>query len=142
MKLLIVVVMLALTNTACATELPAVELAEKRPSPHGVEGSCQVCHVESEDRLNRWSLFSFGVDKKKLSLDFNDVCRQCHGMAFGHGVGKTPRLNRGELPLDKDGKIACAVTCHNMHIQTDDHTQNRYHLRLKNPDLCLSCHDK
>ncbi|MBT0662790.1 cytochrome C [Geobacter pelophilus] len=112
----------------------------KAPSPHGVAGKCQVCHVEPEDSLNSW--FTFTSTKKKLTLDFNEVCRQCHGLDFGHGVGKKPALNRESLPLDSSGKITCAVTCHNIHIASDDPRQSQYHLRLIGAPLCLSCHKK
>lgn len=112
----------------------------KRPSPHGVKKSCQVCHVETEDTLNGW--FTSGARKRSMLLDYNALCQQCHGIDFGHGVNRVPKMNREELPMGKEGKIACAITCHNMHIKADDYAQNRYHLRLKVPDLCLSCHDK
>ena len=116
------------------------ENIEKRPSPHGIDGMCQVCHVEPEDTLTGW--FTSGTRKRNMILDNNALCRQCHGFDFGHGVGKIPKQNREELPMDKEGKIACAITCHNMHIKSENHAQNRYHLRLKVPNLCLSCHNK
>jgi hypothetical protein len=116
------------------------ELPLKATSPHGVDGQCHTCHVESEDSLNSW--FTFTSTKKKLILNYNAVCQQCHGLDFGHGVGKKPALNREGLPLDETGKIACAVTCHDIHIRSDDLSQNRYHLRLKGGALCLSCHNK
>lgn len=118
----------------------AAENIEKRPSPHGIDGMCQVCHVEPEDTLTGW--FTSGARKRSMILDSNALCRQCHGIDFGHGVGEIPRLNREDLPMDKDGKIACAITCHNMHIKSDNHAQNKYHLRLSIPNLCLSCHKK
>ncbi|GAM10656.1 hypothetical protein OR1_02945 [Geobacter sp. OR-1] len=142
-KLLGAFVILMLTSVASAASNDSrVENATKRVSPHGVEGSCHVCHAETEERLNRWSLFSFGIYKKKLILDYNEVCRQCHGVDFGHGVGKTPRLNREMLTLDSEGTIACAITCHDMHIKSNDYIQNRYHLRFEKNRLCLSCHNK
>jgi hypothetical protein len=44
--------------------------------------------------------------------------------------------------MDIEGKITCAITCHDMHIKSDDRTQSRYHLRYEKNRLCLSCHNK
>jgi len=141
MKVLLIFGMLSLiSNISIASDADVDGQKAKRPSPHKVNGKCQECHVESEDTLNSW--FTFGSTKRKLKLDFNATCIQCHGLDFGHGVGKTPKLNREGLPLDKDGKIVCAITCHNMHIESDDLLQDRYHLRVKGGGLCLSCHNK
>ncbi len=112
----------------------------KRPSPHHSKGDCQVCHLETTETLNSW--FTFGSTKRRLRLGFNEVCQQCHGLDFGHGVGKEPGQNLRDLPLDAEGNIACAITCHNMHIEAADPTQNRYHLREIFSNLCLSCHNK
>ena len=109
-------------------------------SPHGEDADCTVCHVASEADLRSW--FTFPSTRKKFNADYNTLCRQCHGVDFGHGVGKKPALNRGGLPLDAQGAIACAITCHNMHIKSEDATQNRYHLRASRENLCFSCHDK
>ena len=113
---------------------------ESKTSPHGKAGECQACHAHPEVRLN--SVLTSAEEKRKLKSDFVMVCRQCHGNDFDHGVGKAPVLNREQLPLDTAGKIVCAVTCHNMHIQAEDQVQNRYHLRLPYKRLCTSCHDK
>jgi hypothetical protein len=140
--LLALIMIISISHQSIASGESGAEQEIKKPSPHGVKGSCQICHVEIEERLNRWSLFSFGIDKKKLTMDYNALCRQCHGIAFGHGVGKISKLNREDLPMDMDGKIACAITCHDMHINSDDRTQNHYHLRYEKNKLCLSCHNK
>lgn len=108
--------------------------------PHVEKGHCDVCHIAAEDTLNSW--FTFPSTKKQLKSDYNSLCRQCHGLDFGHGVGKHPTFNRAELPMDKDGKIACAITCHKMHIKSDDEKQTKYHLRHDQNTLCLSCHPK
>ncbi len=107
-------------------------------NPHHIEGHCEVCHALTQDDLESW--FTFTSSKKKLVKGFNEVCRQCHGVKFGHGVGKVPKMNRENLPLDPDGLIACAVTCHNMHIKSEDSVQNEKHLRFPADRLCLSCH--
>ncbi len=109
-----------------------------RVNPHSGTGNCHVCHVATEADLG--SRFTSPSVKKKLLADSTRLCRQCHGVAFGHGVGKTPAMNRRDLPLDADGKIACAMTCHNIHVKSDDPVQSRYHLRLTRDELCLSCH--
>ncbi len=107
-------------------------------NPHRGEGNCQVCHVASENDLTSW--FTFTSTKKMLRKDFNELCRQCHGIQFGHGVGKAPSMNKRDLPLDADGKIACAITCHNMHVKDGDPVQQKYHLRFTQYELCVSCH--
>ncbi len=113
---------------------------QAKPSPHGDNAQCGVCHVASVEDLNSW--FTFQSTKKQLIADFNSLCRNCHGVEFGHGVGKKPALNRDPLPLALDGTIACAITCHNMHVKSDDPGQNRYHLRASPEKLCISCHNK
>jgi hypothetical protein len=140
--LLALIILISFSHQSIASGDSGEEQVTKKPSPHGVKGSCQVCHVETEDRLNRWSLFSYGIDKKKLTLDYNALCRQCHGVDFGHGVGKSTKFNKEDLPMDMEGKITCAITCHDMHIKSDDRTQSRYHLRYEKNRLCLSCHNK
>lgn len=107
--------------------------------PHVEKGHCEVCHVASEADLNSW--FTFGSTKKKLRADFNALCLQCHNIALGHGVGKPPKINREQLPLDSEGKINCAITCHNMHVKSEDQKQSRYHLRTTVDRLCQSCHE-
>lgn len=126
--------------------LPASILAQEAPSgavdkklnPHTGKGNCQVCHTEAEESLNAWSLF--GSSKRRMKADHNTICIQCHGVQFGHGVGKVPETNVDDLPLDENGKIACALTCHSIHIQAKDPTQNHYHLRFPVNRICESCH--
>jgi hypothetical protein len=132
--------LLLIAGLSVASDGSSEEQNPKKASPHGVSGACHFCHVESEDTLNGW--FVLPSTKKKLTLDYVAVCRQCHGVDFGHGVGRVPKLNREELPLDNNGKIACAITCHDMHVKSTDSIQSRYFLRLKGGGLCLSCHNK
>ncbi len=109
-------------------------------SPHGTDADCSVCHTASKADLESW--FTFPWTKKKFKSDYNAMCQQCHGIDFGHGAGKKPALNRDGLRLAADGTIACAITCHNMHVKSDDPVQNKYHLRMSRDNLCFSCHDK
>lgn len=124
--------------------VPSFSFAEEKPpakiNPHTGKGNCQFCHVASEEELASW--FTFSSTKKALTKDFNAVCQQCHGVQFGHGIGKWTKVNRENLPMDSAGNIVCAVTCHNMHVNAADSRQNRFHLRLPHQALCLSCHNK
>jgi len=107
-------------------------------NPHDGNGHCDLCHVASRENLDSW--FTFPSTKKKMRLDYNATCRQCHGVEFGHGVGKKAKMNKENLPMDAEGKIACAITCHDMHVKAKDPEQARYHLRATQMELCLSCH--
>jgi hypothetical protein len=78
---------------------------------------------------------------KLPSSSLNSVCIKCHNIS-GHKSGAKPILNKGNLPLDADGTINCATTCHNIHATTSDIAHNRYFLRLPPEKLCFSCHDK
>jgi len=110
-------------------------------NPHNDDGDCSICHVAPVEKLKGW--FVFPSTKRQLKEDPNTLCRKCHGLSFGHGVGKKPALNLAGLPLSEDGTINCALTCHDMHISgVEDLSQQRLHLRLPNTKLCVSCHDK
>lgn len=117
---------------------PQRSTAGKKLNPHAGKGNCQLCHVETEEALNAWSFF--GTAKRKMKMDHNEICRQCHGLEFGHGVGMVPMSNTEGLPLDKDGKITCSLTCHDVHQKEGDPKQLHYHLRLPISKLCESCH--
>lgn len=119
-------------------EEPPSPALDKKLNPHTAKGNCQVCHVETEESLNAWSFFS--SKNRRMKADHNEVCMQCHGLEFGHGVGQPPQVNLSDLPLDANGKIACALTCHDMHVVTQDQTQAHYHLRLPRTKICRSCH--
>ena len=111
-----------------------------KTNPHGADADCSICHSASRADLESW--FTFPWTRKKFKSDFNVMCQQCHGIDFGHGAGKKPAMNRDGLRLDAGGTIACAITCHNMHVKSDDPVQNKYHLRTSRENLCFSCHDK
>lgn len=109
-------------------------------NPHTLKGNCDICHSASEKDLNSW--FTFSSTKRLMKKDLNMTCQQCHGVEFGHGIGKWTNLNRDNLPMDANGYIACAITCHDMHVKTTDQHQNKFHLRVPSNKLCLSCHDQ
>lgn len=110
-------------------------------SPHKADGDCSVCHVAPKEELNSW--FTFGSTKRKMVADPVQLCVRCHGTGFGHGTGKKPDINTTNLPLNSDGTITCAVTCHDMHIsEFKDKAQEQFYLRYDNVKLCTSCHNK
>ena len=112
---------------------------KKDVSPHSDSGACGQCHVAASETLNSW--FVFRSTKRQMKDGLVEVCKKCHGSNFGHGIGKRPVVNHAELPLDDDGAITCATTCHSMHIRAEDSKQTFYHLRLPFDSLCISCHD-
>ncbi len=110
-------------------------------NPHREAADCSVCHVAPEDKLKSW--YTLPSTKRKLVSGANEVCLKCHTPGMGHGVGKRPDMNVNGLPLDDDGAITCATTCHNMHIRpTENVLQNRFMLRAVDPQLCLMCHTR
>lgn len=110
-------------------------------NPHLAPESCGVCHVQPKEKLE--SFFTSSVSKRQLRSDHVALCKQCHGMGFGHGVGMKPVMNREGFPLAADGTITCATTCHAMHVKNPaDQEQEHYHLRLPLAKICFSCHDK
>lgn len=119
----------------------APETVNTEVNPHENQESCEVCHLLPTEKLG--GFFTSKTSKRQLSADHVNLCRQCHGMGFGHGVGKKPDMNREGLPLADDGTITCATTCHAMHVNNPaDHEQGHYHLRLPVLKLCFSCHEK
>lgn len=140
MKRFIAAGFMVLVLTCTTFGADEVFLPKMKVSPHGEDADCSICHVAPEKDLRSW--FTFPWTKKKFKLDYNSLCRQCHGVDFGHGVGEKPTLNRDGLPLDANETIACAITCHNMHVSSEDPVQNRYHLRISRDKLCFSCHNK
>ncbi|KAF0218289.1 MAG: hypothetical protein FD174_3042 [Geobacteraceae bacterium] len=140
MRGLLFVFAMLLTMPSTGRAEDAASPPAEKINPHGDKGKCEICHVASEEDLNSW--FTFSSTKKKLHKDFNALCRQCHGVEFGHGIGKPTKMNLEALPMDAEGKIACAVTCHNVHVKNGDPEQARYYLRLSKDRLCLSCHKK
>ena len=110
-------------------------------NPHADAESCGVCHVLPKEKLG--SFFASSASKRELRSDHVALCKQCHGMGFGHGVGMKPEMNRDGLPLAGDGTITCATTCHAMHVKNAvDQEQEHYHLRIPLSKICFSCHEK
>jgi len=139
-SLMILIVSAGIVSQASAAGDPKAR-ALYGASPHNDKGDCALCHVASAETLRGW--FVFGSTKRQLVSDPTTLCQKCHGVSFGHGVGRKPEMNRAELPLSANGTINCALTCHNMHISnTGDPVQDRFHLRLPVASLCLSCHEK
>lgn len=123
---------------------------EVKNNPHSDSGDCAICHVASADKLRSW--FVFGSTKRELKDDLNHICQQCHtvqinssaglGVGVGHATGKKPSVNHQQLPLAPDGTITCAITCHDMHVLSNDKHQQLKHLRVPANALCISCHDR
>lgn len=109
-------------------------------SPHSNHGDCNLCHLVTAEKLRSW--FVFGSTKRRLREGPVEVCRKCHGSEFGHATGRRTAVNTAKLPLAVDDTVTCAMTCHDMHINTEDSKQTFYHLRLPVDSLCTSCHDK
>lgn len=110
-------------------------------NPHADTDHCGSCHILVKDDLLRNDVAT--IKKSELKGGPVEVCRQCHGIGFGHGVGKKPAMNRENLPLDAAGVITCALTCHDIHLaEAKDPRQKQYFLRLPSDTLCYSCHDK
>ncbi|MBT1074512.1 cytochrome C [Geobacter grbiciae] len=123
------------------TGIAAPEVPDGAVNPHASPESCGVCHVLPKEKLG--SFFVANATKRQLLTNPVALCRQCHGMEFGHGIGMKPEMNRESLPLAEDRTITCAITCHAMHVKNPDHQeQERYHLRLPLSKICLSCHEK
>lgn len=131
-----------------AASVPAAD--EVKVSPHSDSGDCTICHVASKDTLRGW--FVFGSTKRELKDDLNQVCQKCHtvdpshaggfiGVGKGHATGKKPVINRKSLPLAGDGTVSCAITCHNIHVSSDDRSLQSKFLRMSVNDLCYSCHN-
>jgi len=135
----IIILLTVFSSSLCAAEGTQSD-SGTLINPHTEIGNCQVCHVASEEDLKSW--FTFTSTKKTMKGDLNSICQQCHGVEFGHGIGKWTKHNKDGLPMDDRGYIACAITCHDMHGKSSDYQQNKFHLRAPSMKLCLSCHDQ
>lgn len=109
-------------------------------SPHNDSGDCSLCHVAPVEKLRAW--YVGDSTKRLLKKDPTTLCQDCHGSGFGHGIGMKTSLNRANLPLNDDGTINCSLTCHDLHVQSEDQLQQSYYLRYPSVKLCTSCHDK
>lgn len=101
-------------------------------NPHGRAESCNVCHSPDDDG---------GYSAGNLLFDLNSTCTNCHKKGRAdHAVGLVPPINSYDLPLDEDGRINCAITCHNMHPGEDMPFSG--FVREVDGELCLSCHEQ
>ncbi len=101
---------------------------------------CIICHTTAaKDDI---VIVTSDAPAVQINKDLNAICLSCHSRSYGHGIDNKPLVNRNNLPLNSDGKISCAITCHNMHARSSDLVQSRYYLRLPASELCLSCHIK
>lgn len=111
-------------------------------NPHDGSG-CPFCHNAPVTLLTKEDpTAEERAERRAMKGDLTTICAECHERSAekGHPVGMPPKLNRLDLPLDDDGTINCATTCH--HVHTEDADLKRYMLRYSFDTLCLSCHDK
>lgn len=113
---------------------------DEKTNPHR-DQKCQVCHTAPDELLAKENPAENETIRRKLMrTDLINLCSQCHKTSAEneHLVGVATKLNRQNLPLDHEGKITCATTCH------DAHTKNpglgRFFLRADPNSLCFSCH--
>ena len=114
---------------------------DEKTNPHSEE-KCQVCHTAPNEVLTKENAAEAeSVQKRQMRTDLVDLCVQCHKgrVESEHVVGVPTNLNREILPLDHEGKITCATTCHDVH--TKDPGLVRGLVRHPVDTLCLSCHD-
>lgn len=115
-------------------------------NPH-LKRKCSACHKAPDELLLRVEAGEGDEgdlgEAKALKSDLNGICTGCHEPGKGdHAIGEVPKINIRHLPLDSDGKITCAVTCHDVHTKNiDNPAAKKRLLRLPQTELCLSCHD-
>lgn len=115
-------------------------------SPH-LKVECKACHKAPDELLVKVEKGEGDAtdlnEAKALKSDLNGICTGCHEPGKGdHAIGEVPKINKRHLPLDSDGRITCAVTCHNVHIKNiNNPLVKKRLLRLPQKDLCFSCHD-
>lgn len=114
---------------------------DEKTNPHKDE-KCQACHTAPNDLLAKENAAEAEIiQRRQMRTDLIDLCVQCHraSQEAEHTVGMGTKLNRENLPLDHEGKITCATTCHDVHTKDPDFMRG---LVRHSPDkLCLSCHD-
>ena len=109
--------------------------------PHS-KMECSTCHKPHDDLLTKVEKGEGEGEGRLLKLDLNGICLGCHEPGKGaHAIAEVPKINKHNLPLGPDGRITCAVTCHNVHTNSDDPAVINGLLRLHPNELCLSCHD-
>lgn len=114
---------------------------DEKTNPHKDE-KCQVCHTAKSELLTKEFVAEAEVaQRRQMRTDLVDLCVQCHRASAEteHTVGMVTKLNKENLPLDHEGKITCATTCHDVH--TKDPALMKNFIRHPVNTLCLSCHD-
>ncbi|MBI5894067.1 MAG: hypothetical protein HZB79_10585 [Deltaproteobacteria bacterium] len=114
---------------------------DEKTNPHRNE-KCFVCHTASKDLLTKESpAENEFIQIKLMRTDLINLCAVCHKAQAEsrHSVGIPAKLNRENLPLNQQGNITCAATCHNVHTKNIDLAKKM--LRRPFNNLCLSCHD-
>lgn len=114
---------------------------DEKTNPHKDE-NCLVCHTASKELLMKGNpAESEAVQRRLMRTDLIDLCSRCHkaSVESEHTVGIPTKLNRENLPLDPQGNITCATTCHDVHTKAPG--LDKRMLRHSFDTLCLSCHD-
>lgn len=114
---------------------------DERTNPH-IDGTCTVCHQATNEILTKENPSrNEAIQKRLMKTDLIGLCVGCHTEALKnqHKVGIGTKLNRENLPLDHEGKITCATTCHDMHAKEPERSKKM--LRHLQDVACLSCHD-
>lgn len=114
---------------------------DERTNPHR-DQKCEVCHTSPTELLTKEGPAEDEIlQRRVMRTDLIDLCVQCHkaSVESEHTVGIPTKLNTGNLPLDPQGNITCATTCHDVH--TKDPGLEKRMLRHSFDTLCLSCHD-
>ncbi|MDT8318795.1 MAG: hypothetical protein RQ824_12535 [bacterium] len=125
--------------------LPAM-LKKKVERPH-LKLQCNACHKAPDELLLRVKKGAGkGGDQgeaRAMKSDLNGLCLDCHRAGNNdHSIAKVPKINNSNLPLDSDGRITCATTCHDVHTKNSVNTAViKGLLRIPPEDLCFSCHD-
>jgi len=112
-----------------------------KTNPHK-DGKCQVCHSAPDEILTKENAAETElIQRKYMRTDLIDLCVQCHKASSEseHRVGVGTNLNKNNLPLDRDSKVTCATTCHDVH--TKDPSLRKNLLRYPPNTLCFSCHN-
>lgn len=113
---------------------------DENTNPH-IDQKCQVCHTAPDDLLAKENPADNEIPRIRLMrTDLINLCSQCHKASVEneHTVGVETKLNRQNLPLDHEGKITCAITCHDVHTKLPG--LSRFFLRTDPNSLCFSCH--
>lgn len=118
-----------------------VSVVDEKTNPHK-DNMCHICHLASDAVLTKENATETEIAQRKgMRADLVGLCTQCHKVRIEmeHRVSIPTKLNKENLPLDHEGKITCATTCHEMH--TKNPALKKGLLRHPGDTLCMSCHD-